>query len=73
MNGQNIPADASCESCRWFVALDSGVRGYVETHDGHCSFAPPVVVWTRDGSTYTERPEVNDTDLCAQWTEAATE
>jgi hypothetical protein len=49
------------------------VRGYVETHDGHCSFAPPVVVWTRDGSTYTERPEVNDTDLCAQWTEAATE
>lgn len=64
MNGQNIPADASCATCRWFRAYDKLFDGTYPA-DGACFAAPPSI--KRD-EHYSSRPHVDSDDVCAQWT-----
>ncbi len=67
MNGQNIPADASCESCRWMRPLPSDLSGYEGSPDGHCHFRSPVVAITRLGDETTAWPSVFVDDVCGSW------
>lgn len=65
MNGQNIPADASCATCRWYAAFPQNYRRPVFT-EGACYLMPPAVVADGSGVRH-ERPNVDSTDLCSQW------
>jgi hypothetical protein len=67
MNGQNIPADAWCATCRWFRAIPLEWRSVHTLTDGVCYVAPPTVLVDEHGVPISERPYVEEDDVCAQW------
>ena len=60
-----IPANATCASCRWVRELHDDDKVYFGW--GECQVAPPVIVPCGDGESRTVRPVIKETDCCAQW------